>query len=290
MDSPGSLPTVDWHGHRITRLLLGHNPMKGGSHYSRELSAEMKGWHDEDDRRRVDCLRRAAEVGIDTVQFGGAPMHSALRDFHEEGGRMQWIATMYGNDSGKLGRGEVKPVQREIDELCMMTPKPIGIQHFGERTDQMYVDGKMDEVRDNLRRIRDTGLLTGLCTHVPEVIEVAEEQDWDVDFYQTCFYTVYSAVRLGRIDRDEEQFLDQDRDRMVDLIARVEKPCIAFKVLGANRKCGSAEEVREALRYAYRRIKPTDVVLVGMWQKHRDQVGENAAMVREILADLPATA
>ncbi|MBT4500793.1 MAG: hypothetical protein HOC74_23895 [Gemmatimonadetes bacterium] len=55
------------------------------------------------------------------------------------------------------------------------------------------------------------------------------------------------------------------------------------KVLGSNRKCGSEAEVREALQYAFEQIKETDVVCVGMWQKHMDQVAHNTSLVREIL-------
>lgn len=33
----------------------------------------------------------------------------------------------------------------------------------------------------------------------------------------------------------------------------------------------------------WKKIKPTDVILVGMWLKHKDQVAENAAYARKIL-------
>jgi len=36
------LPTVRWGKHAITRLLLGHNPLKGVSHQTEKLSREMK--------------------------------------------------------------------------------------------------------------------------------------------------------------------------------------------------------------------------------------------------------
>jgi hypothetical protein len=63
----------------------------------------------------------------------------------------------------------------------------------------------------------------------------------------------------------------------------LDKPCLVFKVLGANRKCRTRQDVEAALRYAYEHIKPNDVVCVGMWQKHVDQVQANTAYVRELL-------
>ena len=35
------LPTVRWGKHEISRLLVGHNPIKGISHFSRDLDREM---------------------------------------------------------------------------------------------------------------------------------------------------------------------------------------------------------------------------------------------------------
>lgn len=56
-------------------------------------------------------------------------------------------------------------------------------------------------------------------------------------------------------------------------------------MLGAGRHCQSTETIETALRFAYQNIKPTDVVLLGMWQKHKDQAAENVALVRKILGN-----
>ena len=71
---------------------------------------------------------------------------------------------------------------------------------------------------------------------------------------------------------------------MTDLILKVKKPCLAFKVLAAGRKCESKESVEEAFRYAFGRIKPGDAVVAGMYQKNKNQVKENTEIVRKITA------
>ena len=83
-----------------------------------------------------------------------------------------------------------------------------------------------------------------------------------------------------------EVYLREHRDVMCDLVRQTDKPCIAFKVLAAGRAIGSSDQIRAEFRYALARIKPTDPILVGMYQKFGDQVGENAAMVAEICAAL----
>jgi len=48
------------------------------------------------------------------------------------------------------------------------------------------------------------------------------------------------------------------------------------------RRVGSPAEVRRCFEEAFAALKPTDAVIVGMYQQFGDQVGEDAALVREI--------
>jgi hypothetical protein len=73
---------------------------------------------------------------------------------------------------------------------------------------------------------------------------------------------------------------------MCELIRMTRKPCIAFKVLAAGRAIGSRERIREEFAFALRNIKPSDALLVGMYQQFNDQVGENAALVAELCQEL----
>ena len=275
MVSTPSLPTVQWGPHHITRLIVGHNPLKGHSHHTKALDAEMAEWFKATPQHGLDHLRRCQEVGINTAQFGGPGMLSLLREFHRQGGAMQWIATFYNKGGDK---------QKELDAILAMEPRPLGIQYFGERIDEMFIEKRMHQAKDWFKKIRDGGVMAGVCTHMPEVVDYVESAGWEIDFYQTCFHTVYSHSDAGAIDRGSEKFLDADRDRMTAAIRRTSKPCIAFKILAANRKCGDDQSLTAAFRYAFDNIKPTDVVAVGMWQKHKDQIGQNAAIVESLLA------
>lgn len=276
------LPAVVWNGHRITRLVLGHNPLKGWSHASAALDQEMREHH-LDDRAALELLGRAEACGITTLQFGGERPEWAIREHARRGGSLQWIATLYGKVAGPLGPGSVLSFDEELQRILSVTPAPIGIQHFGETTDQFFFERKLGLLRDRTKRLRDTGLLVGVCSHLPEVVQEIESQGWDIDFYQTSLYTVYSSAGERAIDREHEKFESEARDRMLATIRAVSKPCVAFKILGAGRHCASPDHVRTAFRYAFAAIKPCDVVCVGMWQKHMDQVAANAQVVRELL-------
>jgi hypothetical protein len=270
--SPQSaLPTVRWGQYEISRLLVGHNPIRGGSHFSDTLSREMRDWFTGDPARARELLRRSQALGINTCQLGHPDMEELLRAHYEEGGTLQWITTFY----SMPGKGK-----EELARILRMRPRPIGAQHFGNNSDQLMREGKIDQVRDTLKMFRDAGLLVGLGSHNHEVIDYAEDKGWDLDFYQCCFYRVSFGLNPDR--PRGEIYDDQDRQAMVRTIRRVSKPCIAFKVFAANRHCQTAGGVEEALRFAYANIKPTDVVLAGMWQKYKDQVAENTDIVRRI--------
>ena len=266
-----TLPTVRWGKHEITRLLLGHNPIKGMSHFSDALNRDMRAWFGDDPGRAVRLIGRCEELGINTCQIGGQVCQDALRAHYARGGKIQWIATFY----SRPGQGK-----EELARILRMDPKPIGVQQLGNVSDALMRQGKIEQVRENLKMFRDAGLLVGLGSHNHEVIDYVEDRGWDVDFYQCCFYR--SCFGLNPAGRGE-LFEEEARQSMVKTIRRISKPCIAFKVLGANRHCHSPAAVERAIRFAFEHIKPTDVVLLGMWQKYRDQVAENTGYARRIL-------
>ncbi len=273
------LPAVRWGKHKITRLLVGHNPIKGMSHISSALNQEMRQWFAADASRAVRLLRRCELSGINTCQMGFRPdenfIKEILRAHHAKGGKLQWIATLY---SRPQDREEVK---REIGQLLQMDPPPIGVQQLGNTSDWLMRQGKIDLALETLKMLRDAGLLVGLGSHNHEVIDHAESKGWDVDFYQCCFYR--SAFSLDPAKRGKETFEEEARQSMTRTIRQVSKPCMGFKVLAAGRHCRSQQTIEAALRYAFEAIKPTDVVLLGMWQKHKDQVRENVDLTRKIL-------
>ena len=80
-----------------------------------------------------------------------------------------------------------------------------------------------------------------------------------------------------------EIFLPSDPPRMFQVIQATKKPCLVYKVLATGRRVGSSQEVRRSIQEALAGIKPSDAMIIGMYQKFSDQVGENAAIVREIL-------
>jgi hypothetical protein len=146
----------------------------------------------------------------------------------------------------------------------------------------------VEEVRILLEGIRDIGALVGLGTHNPAVIAYAEEHEWPVDFYMASLHNITKvdhASALAGGSHVEEPFDEPDRAAMLQAARSTSKPCLLFKVLGAGRYCDSPEQVESAFREVLEGCKPSDALVVGMWQKHKDQLEENARYVRKYAKD-----
>jgi hypothetical protein len=77
-----------------------------------------------------------------------------------------------------------------------------------------------------------------------------------------------------------EVYLKEDPPRMFKTIQATTRSCLAFKILAAGRVCDSKAGVEQAFRDAYQGIKPTDGVIVGIYDRYSDQPGEDADLVR----------
>jgi hypothetical protein len=103
-----------------------------------------------------------------------------------------------------------------------------------------------------------------------------------------CFYNLARQYKSAPAEDQNayarDKFPGTDPARMARTLRAVKKPCIAFKLMAASRNCTTPESTRKAFEFAFANIKPTDMVDVGIFQKYKNQVVENAAFVRDILA------
>ncbi len=269
------LPTVKLGPHRVTRLIIGGNPIYGHSHFNRLLSAHQKAWHTPE--RVVELLQRCEAKGINTWQNSYAERTLAdLDHYREAGGGMHWLC---------LGKPDWHEKPHMINDAAKR--KPVGIAPHGALAEHLHRQNKLGILADLLKRIRDTGALVGLSAHNPALIELSEEKGWDVDYYMCClYYLTRTREELARLLGGEvplgEVYLPSDPPRMFQAIRGTRKPCLAYKILAAGRRIDSPAQVRQAFETAFKNIKPTDAIIVGMYQQFNDQAAENATLVRDI--------
>ena len=271
-----ALPTVEFAGRKITKLIIGSNPFYGYGHAVPMLDRFLKEHYTAD--RRLDTVRHASECGINTWQTSWSEAgESDWKRYRDEGGHLNVLLLADGAVMKDLTL--VPKIAKEL--------KPIGIAHHGNRTDERFREGRMDVVKDFVKAVHDAGLPAGVSCHNPEVVRYIEDQGWNNDYYMTCLYRVSRNVAETRLQLSEaplgEVFMEKDPERMTDMIRATRKTCFAFKLLAAGRNTRSPAAIEQAFRYALTRIKPDDAVIVGMSTKFSDEVRSNADLVRRIL-------
>jgi hypothetical protein len=147
------LPQIRLGRYSISRLICGANPFNPGSHLSVFVNHAMREYYTP--AQILKTLRRCQEVGVNCWQSG--PGNADLyRQFVAEGLKMHYIAIASGGPS-------------DIETLARAGC--IAIAHHGEVTDGMFKSGQIDKMRDYLKRVRDAGLLVGVSTHMPDVVD-----------------------------------------------------------------------------------------------------------------------
>lgn len=272
------LPVVKFAGkHEISRLIIGTNPLMGYSHFNGILDKCMREWMTPE--RRIETVLAAERAGITTWQ-----MHyqkETMETFHgirAKGSKLKVFL---------LSDFELHKDFTMIPELSKLGF--LGMAHHGNRTDEAFRAGKMDRVLEFLKRVKDTGVMAGISTHNPEVVDWVESKGWPVDYYMTCLYRVSrtpeeTRALLGGERPLGEAFLEKDPARMTAMVRKTNKPCLAFKLLGAGRAGATREQIEAAFKFAYTNIKPGDAAIVGMWPKFKDEIAENCDIVRQLHA------
>lgn len=266
-----AMPLVPFGPHRISRLILGANPINGGSHLSRLVNQQMRRYFTSE--RILELLAHCEAHGVNMWQSG--PVNLDLYQRHQAGGGEMHYISLAQDDPD---------CPHALDRLA--AAGTTAVAHHGEVTDRLFKEGQLETIRPFLDRIREAGMLAGVSTHMPAVVETVESEGWNVDFYMTCVYERHRTRAelkelLGYVPIPlREVYLEEDPPRMFSAMRATDRPCLAFKILAAGRLCDNPETVEAAFRETFRQIKPNDAVIVGVYPEYEDQVAINAEFVR----------
>lgn len=271
MEGPMMLPTVDFCGLTLTRLLIGANPFGGYSHQNEARDLEMRTWATPE--RILETWQRAWDAGINTFVTNNETPHviETTRQYLVEGGPMQWI--------GQLSARPYPSMLEALDDAKSMGAKAAFFH--GGYIDEFYQTQAASELEKWVGHARSIGLPIGVAGHAPQVHDWVNSLDL-VDFHVVCIFNCGSLHSSAG-----HRFQLSDLPAAYDCIARLQKPCIAYKIMGAGRI-----DPLMAFEYCFNHMKPGDVCNVGMYRGDKDDmVEQNAGMVRDILsreASLPA--
>ena len=275
------MKNASFFGHSVSRLILGDNPMNGYSYISHRIPGkEMVAYYSAE--RFKETLFHAEELGYQTMLPLADPyVVRILKEYRREGGKLQFIFQPY--------RG----LDQDLSIRQMMEVEPIGIYHQGTTTDDLYEAGRCEDILKMIDKYRVMGIPVGLGSHRPDVIEKSEKEGWPVDFYVACLQNPRinrTGVPGGYLPADTLPgwvFYPQDRQVMLNILKKTDKPVIAYKIFAGGQMFEglSADERRRKIRETYHEVfsvlKPNDMAAIGIFQRDFDQLKEDAEIFNE---------
>jgi hypothetical protein len=236
---------------RVSRLICGGNLFSGFAHSGEltYLSRLLKEYFT--DSKILDTLQLAESAGINTAILRTDDHIIGLLNRYrkERGGRMQWIAQTYPREDNLE-----ENIQRAIDNGA------VGAFVMGGIADRWVAAGKAELLGGAVEFIRRNGLVAGIGAHSLEVLRATAELRIPVDF---LFKTINSVG-----------YETQHPATVASFMRTINKPWVAFKVLGAGRM-----KPADGFRLAFH--SGADFINVGMYDF---QIKEDIAFVRDAVA------
>ena len=237
-------------GRSVSRLLIGGNLISGSAHAGDLLyqSALMTRYFTSE--KIWETWKLAEENGINATLMRCDPhiIDHYTKYTKQMGGDLNWIA-------------QSAPEQGDPVENAKMARDSgaMAIYFHGGKADNAVEQGKVEMIGEYVEGMKNTGILGVVGAHKLETIKATVAAGIDPDFYM---YTVNSVG-----------YLSSDPSEIDDYMSKLNKPWIAFKVLGAGR-----DMPKEGFLHAFQH--GADFIAVGMFDW---QVRDDAALVKELL-------
>lgn len=266
------LPAIRLGKYVISRLVAGANPLSGYSYQGPHTDRAMKEYFTLE--RRVEFLQNCERAGITAHQFSNYKDSEYLKVARDQGVKLHYFGL----------HSDAATVKEAVQAV-----QPIALVHHGGATDSRFAEGKQQEVHDFVKAAHDAGIMAGVSAHNPDCIKRVADAGWEVDFFMTCFYFLTRERVPGALEKVPPvpclelsyPFYTDDPLTMTEVVRQVKQPCFGFKILAAGRACRNDRRVREAFKFAFTNIKPSDAVIVGMFPRYTDEIQFNAQATRD---------
>jgi len=247
----------------VTRLICGGNLISGFAH-SRDLiyvSPLLRQYFT--DEKVFDTLELCEEQGINTaiLRVDDNTLRIIKGYRRDRGGKIQWIA-------------QVKPEEKDLawDSKLAVDNGAVGVYVHGGVADEFVQKGRVELLGKCVEWGKQNRVVVGLGGHDIQTTMACVKAGLDPDFYMKTLNSknYWSSQIMPRND----SVWEETPTETVEFMKTVNKPWIAFKVLGAG-----AIHPKEGFQFAY--ANGADFCCVGMFDF---QVVEDAVIARKILA------
>lgn len=240
-------PRTEVGGVSLPRMLIGTNWILGYSHTGPAADEMIRHRH-ADPKNVAAVLDAYMQYGIDAVMapdfHPGEPLREGMRLVEEAYGRrfIQVVTPWLNMDNTPEAYAEAEAViarcAREGATFCL-------IHHASAEQLVNKNTGTMDRLPDYLAMIRKYGMLPGLSAHMPELVQYADANNYDVETY----IQIYNC--MGFLMQVEVEGVNA-------VIWNAKKPVMSIKSMAAGRCTPFV-----GLTFSYATLRPCDMVTVG---------------------------
>jgi hypothetical protein len=278
------LPTGKLGTLTVTRLFLGCNQVSGYSH-SRDLKYVGRLMQEyQTDERVLNTWQLCEEQGINTLLSDPfeKPVRLMKRYRQERGGKIQWISEVHPHkDYYDIRLADMK---ENIKQVLNNEPSALYVQ--GGVCDSFVHRGLLDELGEALELMKQAGLPSGLGAHSVETPRACLKAGIQPDFFMKTYHAADYWSATPPAQRQEflvdapspdnhDNIWDIKPEATRELMAGVQKPWIAFKVMAAG-----AIPPEKGFRFAFQ--GGADFVCAGMFDF---QIADDVAIAKKILAE-----
>jgi hypothetical protein len=166
---------------------------------------------------------------------------------------------------------------KQVDDLLDAGADAIYL--WGVRGDQLAGQGKIDLMKEAVAIAKAAGVPSGVGAHDLRVVEACETHGVEPDFYIKTFHhhKYPTSPRPDELKGPYSEFPGywcKDPDRTIEVMAKVERPWIAFKVMAAG-----AIPPKDAFPYVFN--GGADHLLAGMFDF---EIAEDVEVARQAIA------
>jgi len=254
-------------GQEFSRLILGGNLISGWSHARdlRYVGTLMRRYNTEAKIR--ETLELAETQGITAINTYVMDDNTHIFNHWKRGGKMNWFAQVRLDSKGGYSQ-----IERAIGEGAA------GVHVNGDAAEAILKRNQFEKIPEMIQMIKAQKVIAGVAAHDLRVIAECVKAKVDVDFYQKTLHThdYYTAPRpdeTGPMGNHDNSWC-KDPQAVVDLMANVPKPWIAFKILAAG-------AIMPQAAFPYAIAGGADFILVGMFDW---QIADNVKLARRLFA------
>lgn len=268
-----SLPTGKIGDLAVSRMLLGGNLLTHHTHsrdlkYVYTLAAKYN-----TEAKILETLALAEQHGINTLSIHTVPWALKILAKHRKrGGKMQWII---------CPTAPVRPGLAEYNEQVarLVDEGTEAIYLWGVHADRLAAQGKWNLIAEAVNVPKRYGVPSGVGAHDLNVVIGCEKRKVENDFYIKTFHhhrypTGPKPEELKKPHAEFPGYWCKDPAETIEVMAKVAKPWIAFKVMAAG-----AIPPKNAFRYVFQ--NGADYILAGMFDF---EIAQDVAIANKALA------